>query len=235
MNAPDINVQSKFYDERWCNVKYINRPKLIRSVHILKAIYDNKIVYPRILELGCGTGWLASMLGNIGPTTGIELSPVAIEKAKSRFPDVEFICADITQVHEWHQQFNIVVSHEVIEHLNDQIQHLSLAHKVLDKGGILILTTPNHRMFTKFAVPKAEDLQPIENWLTAPQLKNLAHSVGFQVVSLSSIRPGPFTKVIAYDTLRSALKMFRLNRMLDLLLCHLCLGYQLFMVAKKNT
>ena len=40
----------------------------------------------RILDFGCGTGWLAASLTSFGDVTGIDLSPAAIEHGRKSSP-----------------------------------------------------------------------------------------------------------------------------------------------------
>lgn len=52
-----------------------------------------------VLEIGCGLGYYTDFLHRALPDvrfTGMDISETAINKAKNIFPDLEFICADIT-------------------------------------------------------------------------------------------------------------------------------------------
>ena len=48
----------------------------------------------RILEVGCGTGWLGSALCQFGDVTGTDLSEGAVEEGRALHPDVTFHCGD---------------------------------------------------------------------------------------------------------------------------------------------
>src|SRR5690348_13216255 len=50
----------------------------------------------RILDFGCGTGWLGASLASFGDVTGIDLSPAAIEHGRQEFPDVHLIAGSFT-------------------------------------------------------------------------------------------------------------------------------------------
>lgn len=112
------------------------------------------------------------MLGCVGDTLGVELSDVAVEAASRRFSHVRFECADVTTWAYPPETFDFVVSHEVIEHIEDQQRYIDVAHGLLKPGGAIILTTPNAR--TVAAMPEeARSHQPIENILTKEQLSAL--------------------------------------------------------------
>ena len=140
-----IYEQQQYYDLRWAAKSYVNGLKLQRAVAILDGLARLKLSAPRILEVGCGTGWLTGMLGLCGDATGIDLSPRAIEQAELRFPYCTFRAADLTST-TLGDGFDVVVSHEVIEHIEDQPAHVAALAKALKPHvGHLILTTPNGR------------------------------------------------------------------------------------------
>lgn len=167
--------QIGYYNERWADASQANTLELARCVKILANLLSVDLLHPRICDLGCGSGWLTAILGCFGPTVGVDFSDAAIAAASKRYPNAEFTCADILNWNYPKEAFDVVVSQEVLEHVPDQSRYLSVAHGLLKKGGHIILTTPNAR--TMLATP--EDVrrrwtdQPIENWVTRPQLRAL--------------------------------------------------------------
>jgi SAM-dependent methyltransferase len=143
-----------------------------------------------ILELGCGTGWLCNELSRFGDCLGVDISSLAIEQARQAFPNPRFECVDLA---EWRpeQTYNVVISHEVIEHLRDQRAHIQLAYDALRPGGLFVLTTPN--AFAAYGadleIRHGYELQPIENWLYLDEAKALIEGVGFTIESLTTISP----------------------------------------------
>lgn len=174
-SASAIDLQRQFYNDRWHDFTFANRLKLERCIAILEALRSTRIREPRIIDLGCGSGWLASILGVFGPTTAVDLSDVAIDEAQKRYSHVNFYQADIMNWEYPEEAFDIAVSQEVIEHVEDQDRYLRIARGLLRTGGFLILTTPNARTF--YALPeevrKAWSNQPIENWISIAELRKL--------------------------------------------------------------
>lgn len=169
-----LNSQIGYYNAEWSLAQrgYANSLQLTRATAILNEIAQRQCTRPAICELGAGTGWLTAMLGCVGDTLGVELSDVAVEAASQRFSHVRFECADVTTWAYPPASFDIVVSHEVIEHIQDQQRYVDVAHGLLKPGGAIILTTPNAR--TVAATPEElRSHQPIENVLTRAQLKTL--------------------------------------------------------------
>lgn len=96
-----------------------------------------------VLDVGCGTGLNASHLKGMGhKVTGVDLSPVAIEKFKAAGFDGE-VCDVIEGLPFKDDTFDIVFSSEVIEHLADTDRFLNELKRVLRPNGLLILSTPN--------------------------------------------------------------------------------------------
>ncbi len=177
--SPSRGSEIEFYDDRWR--KQAGEPiplvRLQRIAVILLELSRLRIHAPRILDLGSGVGSLAGMLQDVGEVTAIELSPVAVELARDRWPRVDFIAGDFFAKPLPGDHFDVVVSQEVLEHVDDQPAFANLCHRVLRPGGYLILTTPNARVMEKCGkLDKAvanDALQPKENLLTVPQVRRL--------------------------------------------------------------
>ena len=196
---------------------------------------------PRILDLGCGTGWLASILGRFGPTTAVDLSPVAISRAQALYPDVEFIAGDFFDLQLPSEAFDVVVSVQVIDHMEDQARFVDLAARLLRRGGHLILITTNAWNVSHWTPAHflnfAGELQPIEHWLTPKQLKSLLISQ-FRVRRLRTILPGYGT--LGIFRVANSVKLARILRGLGIftiyqdILLRLGFGLVIFTVAERR-
>jgi 2-polyprenyl-3-methyl-5-hydroxy-6-metoxy-1,4-benzoquinol methylase len=192
---PNVEAQRAYYDERWAHEQYANLLQLHRAAAILDGLRRLNLRCPKILDLGCGTGWLTAILGRFGPTTGIDLSRTVIRTAQNYHPDVRFIAADFSDLHQADETFDVVVSQEVIEHVIDQARYLDLAAHFLQPGGYLLLTTPNAWNLAHWQRESLEEwgLQPIEQWLTIKQLRTLL-AVRFKIIFLRTLSIGNGTR-----------------------------------------
>ncbi len=192
LNAPDIEAQREFYDQRWQQHDYANRLRLQRTVGILDALVGTRRYQPRMVDLGCGAGWLTAVLGQFGPTLGIELSPKAVEEARIRYPSLQFEAHDLLTWDAPEAEFEVAISHEVIEHFEEPERHVELAARLLVDGGHFILTTPNPRTFN--AMPDAQrdawTDQPLENWIERRELHRLLERNGFEIERSTTLIPG---------------------------------------------
>lgn len=181
-------THARYYDELFSNFDYANSLQLARAICILDAVLATGVAKPRILDLGCGSGWLSNLLATFGPTLGVDQSSHAASVAREQYPRAKFETADILQWDYPAESFDIVVSQEVIEHVEDQQRYLQIASNLIRDDGFLILTTPNAK--TMMAMPERErkewSNQPIENWVTISQLRNLLQR-NFRNIRLKTI------------------------------------------------
>jgi SAM-dependent methyltransferase len=189
--SKSIGEQVAFYNERWKGFEYPNRLKIQRAAAILRGLSDTRLTNPRIVDLGCGSGWLAGMLGTFGPTTGLDLSDHAVRVTSQRHPYVSYAQADIFNWNYPRCAFDVVVSQEVIEHVDDQPRYVEICHDLLRPGGYLILTTPNARTFDAMTSEQRNEWgdQMIENRMTKGQLGGLLRP-RFEILQLTTIIPG---------------------------------------------
>ncbi len=103
-----------------------------------------------VLDLGCGNGIPSTqLLAENFHVTGVDISPVQIERAKERVPNAEFICADMSEISFAPASFDAIVSFYAIIHLplEEQPQLLAKMHTWLKDEGYLMLIT-GHNAWT---------------------------------------------------------------------------------------
>ncbi len=186
----EISEQRKFYNERWASFEYPGHLELERTSKVIDLMRYAKS-YKRICDLGCGSGWIAGVLGHFGRTTGVDLSD--LDRARERFTNCQFISANILEWQYEASSFDLVVSSEVVEHIPYPLQsrYLKICFDLLQPGGSLILTTPNKK--TMDAIPgggRTWSDQPIEDWLDRRGLVQLLVASGFRVNRSTSITLG---------------------------------------------
>ncbi len=100
-----------------------------------------------ILDMGCGLGQSGYFLVNNGikSYTGIDINEKLIRYANSHFASEKaiFKVADACSFKS-KDKFDVVLSFEVIEHLDDYRTYIKNARRMLKDDGLLILTTPDH-------------------------------------------------------------------------------------------
>ena len=172
---PNLAQQEGYYTERWNQFAYANQLDLARITAVLDTLRTIGFESPPdICDLGCGAGWATSILGHFGKTTGVDLSDTTL--ASERYPNAAFLSANILEWDGPKEAFDVVVSIEVIEHIEKPLQakYVQIAHDLLRPGGHFIITTPNAKTMRAMAKGGREwSNQPLEEWLTAPELHDV--------------------------------------------------------------
>lgn len=100
----------------------------------------------RVLDIGCGSGRKAARLiiPNCSYYRGIDqASAIDYCKKTIRSPNAEFIVDDLeAPAHRDGGPYNVILCADVIEHLENPRGLLELAHDVLAKDGLLVISTP---------------------------------------------------------------------------------------------
>lgn len=97
----------------------------------------------QVLDLGCGCGVpVAQLLAERATVTGVDLSPVQVERARALVPNGRFLCADMTSLDFPADSFAAVVAFYAIIHvpLVEQPGLLRSIRRWLRPGGYFMAT-----------------------------------------------------------------------------------------------
>jgi 2-polyprenyl-3-methyl-5-hydroxy-6-metoxy-1,4-benzoquinol methylase len=111
----------------------------------------------RVLDMACGSGYGSFMLASSGAirVDGVDISEAAIGYARTNFKreNLTYIASDLLAFAPA-EKYNVVVSFETIEHIENYREVIKKYQELLEPGGVLLLSTPN-RLITS---PKAKTL-----------------------------------------------------------------------------
>jgi ubiquinone/menaquinone biosynthesis C-methylase UbiE len=96
----------------------------------------------RILELGSGLGILAERISQkltTGKVTGVEISEAQIARCPPETNRLAFILGDVHRLTLENNSFNTVYCRYILEHVNDPVQVLREAKRVLKPGGRIFI------------------------------------------------------------------------------------------------
>jgi 2-polyprenyl-3-methyl-5-hydroxy-6-metoxy-1,4-benzoquinol methylase len=190
-NSEEIPIQEQEqYWDMWQDDRSINSWAQRRSEIILQLLKSLELENPNIIDFGCGNGWFCPKLADYGKVTGIDLSRENMHKAQERFPNIEFIGADIFSHPLPAEHYDVVVSQQVIAHVSKQSEYVSKCAGLLKDGGHLILSTNNKIVMDRLGHEYVDDtkLGHLENWLSLRMLKQLLRPE-FDLISHQSIIP----------------------------------------------
>lgn len=118
------------------------------SIHLSRYLMAKPFVKgAKILDAACGEGYGSCLLKKWGAdeVIGIDIDADAIKRAKNifGFSGVKFQCHDVETMPYPDYYFDVVVSFETIEHLDNPDAFLQEVHRVLKPGGVIIMSCPN--------------------------------------------------------------------------------------------
>jgi GT2 family glycosyltransferase len=144
----------------------------------------------RILDVGCGRGWLTNLATAYGTCEGIEPVAGVVEHARRMFPHIRFEAGTPESVlaRTDFAPFDIVLCSEVIEHVPhpEKPSFINQLAQLLTSTGYLILTTPRGDVWEEWK-RIAPPNQPVEDWVTEQQLGRLLLEGGFRHLGMERI------------------------------------------------
>jgi SAM-dependent methyltransferase len=98
----------------------------------------------RILDAGCGSGRNMIEFARFGTVTGVELSTMSVELARARGCG-EVIEGSVLEMPFADDSFDLAVSLDVIEHLDDDLAAMRELRRTVAPGGALLVTVPAYQ------------------------------------------------------------------------------------------
>ena len=241
---PSAEAQQEYWDERWGVQKSPNAWQQRRADAIMAILRDLPLDNPRILDLGCATGWMTKMLSELGTAEGVDLSETAIEVAKERFPGIRYTAGDLYEIELTSELVDVVVCQEVIAHVSDQAVLIRRIADVMKPGGYLVISAAN-----KFVMDRVRDSDGlvgvgdedpedhIKKWLDMKGLKGLI-AADFTVLRSTSVIPmghRGWLRLINSHTLNHLVSWLIPQKRLDALKERMGLGYSIIVVGRKKS
>ena len=209
---------------------------MLRGNAILRELEALRLERPRILDLGCGTGWLTERLAAFGEATGIDLSDAVIAEARRRCPNIEYLSGDLYKTPLPEPRFDLVVSQDVLAHVADQPGYVAIAARALKPGGYLIITSTNRFVVTRMDLPP-QPPEHLECWLDMRSFRRLLGR-HLDIVRTTTLMPAGSRGVLRLvnsrrleSLLRPLVSAERLNAVKE----RLGFGYNMIAVARKRS
>ncbi len=142
----------------------------------------------RIIEPGCGTGRLTSVLastvGSGGFVHAMDISPKMVEAARTRvgaLSNVRLECASIESLSFVPQSYDAVVCHNVFPHFDDKVAAVARLAAALKKGGSFVVlhfmnSEQINDLHRKVDASVLNDLIPSE-----PEMRKIFEVLGLRV------------------------------------------------------
>jgi SAM-dependent methyltransferase len=143
MGPKDKNESIRLYDDMYLQGYMHDWPiqKKQRVFNIITAL--DLPEKGRALDYGCGNGVLSNVIKQALPeweVFGVDISPVAIENAKKRFPECTFLVFGDTPPKE--QNFDFLFTHHVFEHVQDSFETWQEINSYMKEGSRMLHILP---------------------------------------------------------------------------------------------
>jgi len=126
------------------------RANIEASIHFARySVATPFVKNKRVLDIACGEGYGSYLLKQAGAeeVVGVDVFTDAVNRATHSFggPGIEFIAADATTIEGRFpaEHFDVIVSCETIEHIEDPVAYLHSLKRIAKKDAIIIISCPN--------------------------------------------------------------------------------------------
>jgi 2-polyprenyl-3-methyl-5-hydroxy-6-metoxy-1,4-benzoquinol methylase len=188
-----------------------------------------------VLEVGCGSGWLCRRLAVFGRITGTDLANEVLPGSDPAERNVTFIAGDFLALDFPSRGFDVVVSLEVLAHVEAQDAFLAKIARLLRPGGYLMLATQNRFALERWSQVAARGNGQIRKWVDARTLRRLV-GAHLEIVRLTSICPEGDRGILRWinaPKINRMLSLFAPQSRIDGLKERLFLGHTLMVLARK--
>lgn len=145
--------------------------------------YVDTIGEGKMLDVGCAYGFTLQRFPDSFEKFGADVSEHALGEAKKNLPNATLHLADAEAGLPFPENhFDIVVSNDVIEHLENPRLAIENMCKVLKKGGILYISTPNFNWLRKNFFAYADRKEHHISLLTHQQLADMLFNSGLEIL-----------------------------------------------------
>ncbi len=116
------------------------RPENLKRVKSLLKKEIDEIGAKKILDLGCGTGFMINLMKEyVEEITGVDVTQVMLDRVdKSGNAKIELINHDTGSYPVEEGKYDMVTAHSFLHHLYDIMPTIKTASKALRKGGVFV-------------------------------------------------------------------------------------------------
>lgn len=189
-----------------------------RIVKVYKRIFYklslNKNV--KIIEIGCGKGYLLYLLKMLGYNTeGIEISSHATEYAREKFGLYVFNGTIEEYANYRSKKFDLILLIDLLEHIRNPHSFMESIKKISKKGTILVIDTPNSdSQNVKIDREKWSGFNPFHIRIyNLKSIKTLLERYGFKIIDYFYY--GNYKRSILKERFREFLLIFNLLTIWD--------------------
>lgn len=194
-------MEKSFYDTLY-NMEekhwwLITRKSLI--LRFLSDIYKNNTFdgNRQILDMGCGSGYMAEKLCRFGAVTGIDPADEALRYCgKNKFNALK---GSLDEVSFESNRFDLITCLDVLEHINDDLKVLRESFRICKNGGFMIVTVPAHQ----FLWSSHDKVNHHVRRYSKKELEQKIRKAGFEIQKLSYAYCATFPMLLTVRSIKN--------------------------------
>lgn len=144
--TPINSKKEKYFSTSNWTRDFLQEDRTQKMYHELLSILSTDIKL-KVLDIGSGDGVFIDLLRSQFPQHiyyGCDVSKEAIKKNGAEKPTIHWKRVDVNKPMPYANNFfDVIIAGEIIEHLYNTDNFFKYVHIILNKKGILLLTTPN--------------------------------------------------------------------------------------------
>jgi 2-polyprenyl-3-methyl-5-hydroxy-6-metoxy-1,4-benzoquinol methylase len=148
LNIPDPGAESP---ERFD--PDVHGGKLVHSEHLARYLWASQLARGRaVLDAGCGVGYGAEVLASAGAgkVVAVDIGPTAVAASQKRLGGAAQVTqADVRDLPFDDDAFDLIVSFELIEHIEEPELAIKEFARTLRPDGYLLISSPNPQAYPK--------------------------------------------------------------------------------------
>ena len=208
------NVQNHYNEISESYNKDLNLYCQNRFADIIKR-YIKKYAKRKILDVGCGTGFVQDRISK--DIIGMDITLSLLKKNKNKY-----VCGNAEMIPFTNNVFDFIYSINVLEHVSNPLKVIGECKRVLKKNRILVLITPNKGM--ELALDLAEKLklkipEGPHRFLSNKELQKLVGDNDMKIISAEKIILLPLEAGILNGIFEKSEKLFSLFCFFNLVIC----------------
>jgi 2-polyprenyl-3-methyl-5-hydroxy-6-metoxy-1,4-benzoquinol methylase len=158
----------------------------------------------RMLDAGCGTGQMTKLLEQYGQAVGLEIAPEALQFARKRGVE-NLVQGSITDPPFAAGSFDLVLSLDVIEHVDNDVQIINSLFDIVKPGGHLIVTVPAFQSLWS----SHDEINQHKRRYRVKQLETMFTDAGFEVSRIAYCNSLLFVPVLVTRRVKTLLRGLR--------------------------